>query len=220
MRNQVAGLERYLSYYMLIGCVPLISLLFLRETIKLHWNKYLKIVSITLIVLLTFGTGGGFVGKATAFNLASEEGQKDQESVYKIRLKAKEEKALFEQLGARTGKIYILGTLSMNEAKALSYELENRYVWHENSHRVYTRYRSDVTVYQDIVRYPHLLEVYGHEYIWCKFDTGDKKRYLSVSYRLNMNEWENGAFYKLIRTEDGITTEYLGNIEEMLEEDE
>lgn len=218
--ESVAGLERYLSYYMLIGCVPLISLLFMRETIKLHWNKYLKIVSITLIVLLTFGTGGGFVSKATAFNLSSEEGQNDQDSVYTIRLKASKEKELFDRLGARTGKIYILGTLSMNEAKALSYELGNRYIWHENSHRVYTRYRGDVTVYQDIVKYPHLLEVYGHEYIWCKFDTGDKKRYLPVSYRLNMNEWKNGAFYRLVKTEDGLSTEYLGNIEELLEEDD
>ena len=97
--ESVAGLERYLSYYMLIGCVPLISLLFMRETIKLHWNKYLKIVSITLIVLLTFGTGGGFVSKATAFNLSSEEGQNDQDSVYTIRLKARKEKSCLTGLG-------------------------------------------------------------------------------------------------------------------------
>lgn len=218
--ESVAGLERYLSYYMLIGCVPLISLLFMRETIKVQWNRYLKIVSITLIVFLTFGTGGGFVGKATAFNLAAEEGANDKESVYKMRRKVQKEQELIERMGARTGKIYILGTLSMDEAKVLSYELGNRYVWHENSHRIYTRYRSDVTVYQDIVKYPHLLDVYGHAYIWCKFDTGDKRRYLQTSYRFNMNEWKDGAFYRLIRTDDGITTEYLGNIEEMLAADE
>ena len=35
-----------------------------------------------------------------------------------------------------------------------------------------------------------------------------------------MNEWKNGAFYRLVKTEDGLSTEYLGNIEELLEEDD
>lgn len=218
----VAGLERYLSYYMLTGCVPIVSLLFKNE--KMINNKYQKYIPIILILVLSFGTGEKFVNKATAFYLPQEEmattnEDEKKETMYQIRSDIKEEKNIIEKLSGTEGKIFILGTLRLDKAKIISYEFGDRYIWHENSYRIYTRYRSDVTRYQDIIRYPELFDIYDHEYIWCKGVEDDEERYLRMCYRLNMREIKEGAFYKLVRSEDGLTTEYLGNIEDILEDE-
>lgn len=221
----VAGLDRYLSYYMLLGCVPIISLLFMNE--RLNINKNLKYTSILLLLLLAFGTGGTFVNKVTSFYLPQEveksqedsDNDKKEKSIYQIRMDARTEKNIIENMTGQSGKIFVLGTIKMTDAKILSYELGNRYIWNENSYKIYTRYRSDVIIYQDIFRYPDLFNVYQHEYIWCKGVKDDEEKYLRISYNLNMREIKEGAFYRLVRNKEGLTTEYLGNTEELKEKE-
>lgn len=217
----VAGLDRYLAYYMLVGCVPVVSLFFLGE--KFNRNKYItKYFPILLIFVLSFGTGDKFVNKVTSFYLDKEESDANSEekSIYQLRMEARDEKKIIESLSGTEGKVFLLGTLKMDEAKVLSYELGERYIWSENSYRIYTRYRSDMTIYQDIARYPDLVDVFQHEYIWCRGVEDDEDRYLGLSYMFHLREVKEGAFYRLKREKNGLTTEYLGNIKELMPEDE
>lgn len=208
--ESVAGLERYLSYYMLLGSVSIISLLYVNENIIML--RFRKVFQIGLIVLLLFTTSDGFITKATTLN------QKD-DAAYKLRENTSEQVSSIRELMDEEGKIFALGAISSEKAKILTYELGTVFRSDYDSMELYTRSIEDKVVLKDVLRYPSLLADYGYKYLWV-YSGEVENEYSSLKYRYGLVDTTEGAFYKIECSSDKICLDYLGNIEEVRESEE
>lgn len=203
--ESLAGLERYLSYYMLLGSVSIISLLYVNESMIAF--RFRKVFQIGVIILLLFTTSDGFVTKVTTLN------QKD-DAAYKLRKRTSEQVASIRNLMDEEGTIFALGSISAEKAKILTYELGTLFRSDYDSLELYVRSEEDKVVLRDVLRYPSLLKDYGYKYLWIySEEQGDE--YSSLKYRYGMPDMTEGAFYKVEYSSDEISLDYLGNIEEM-----
>lgn len=202
----VAGLERYLSYYMLLGAIPIASLFFMEDRVQVSGQHDL-IVHLLLIGLI-FGTGGDFLTKISTIN-------QSENSIYKDCLKAEEQNEKIISLAGEEGKLMILGTLSFDKSKLLAYKFGEKYTWDQNCYKMYHRQADDEEKYCDIIRYPQLLKLLQFEYLWCYQMDGEARE---LRYLYDMKEMEDGALYRIKRNADEIEMEYLGNTMESPEE--
>ncbi|MDE6624934.1 MAG: hypothetical protein K2K56_01045 [Lachnospiraceae bacterium] len=203
----VAGLERYLAYYILLGCVPWLSLAFTDDKLG-GSRKNLDLARLMIVVVLILGTGNGFITKVSAVGM-------DVDSSYQDRMDMQEQKKLINKLTGAEGKLCILGLLSYNESKILAYEMGNRYSWNTDCYQMYNRNKDDVETYCDIERYPQLIERLDYDYIWIYQYDGQAK---NIRYRYGVKHVKDGDLYKIDRTSEEVRMVYLGNTIKMADD--
>lgn len=200
--RNVAGLERYLSYYMLVGLVPLIAPLFCKD-IAVKNRKLLKNVCVGILVFCMFGTGNGFISKATTIN-------RKEESSWKLRTKVSKEIQKLNKLVDTDGPILVVGKLKENTVKMYTYELGTQYRWDKDSYTVYNKESGTRTIL-DVVQNPELVEDEGYEYIWFIDPEEENNEYYKLKDTYGLKSIENGDLYKLISKSEGSESVYLGN---------
>lgn len=202
--ESIAGLERYLSYYMLLGSISIIAFLYAKEDIlRLHFSKTLQI---GVVIILLFATSNDFISRTTTIN------QKD-DPTYRTRSEVIDQTDVIKGLMEEEGKIFVLGTVKSDIAKMLTYELGPIFRSDYDCFQLYTRSLSDAVILKDIIRYPSLLNDYGYDYLWVYTEeTGNS--YDALKYYYGMPDLEEGAFYKIVRASGKAELEYLGNIKE------
>ncbi len=202
-----AGLDRYFAYYMLLYPIPLLSVLFMPEKFKEF--KCLGALKTIILIALIFGTGGSFVGKVSTIN-------QNADGNYQRRLEIKEYVQCLNEMTQGEGKIFLLGTITANDSKILSFELGDRYIWNEDCYKMYNRSVQDLKTYCDVETYPELLDVLGYDYLWCYGMPEDNLEVLRYVYGLS--DLEAGAVYRIDRANGEIQFTYVDNLNEAVVE--
>ena len=114
------------------------------------------------------------------------------------------------------GKIFLLGTITANDSKILSFELGDRYIWNEDCYKMYNRSVQDLKTYCDVETYPELLDVLGYDYLWCYGMPEDNLEVLRYVYGLS--DLEAGAVYRIDRANGEIQFTYVDNLNEAVVE--
>lgn len=198
----VAGLERYLSYYMMIGVVPVVSHLFVMP--KEVDNKSKRVIQVVLFLLCIYSTGNDFVTKCSTLN-------KSNDSQYISRQTIKEQADIIKELTEDQGKILLVGNMSASDSKMLMYELGNRYIWNEDCYQIYTRSKSDAITYVDVLTYPKLIEILKYDYVWFYNAEEVEKSFTNLEHVYEMISIKDGQLYKVNCSENRHHLEYLGN---------
>lgn len=206
------GLDRYYAYYIVLGGVPVITLLFIKGTINEQWH--LESVAAAVLLIAAWGTDSDFVSKVTTFNI-------QEDSQYQERLEAKRQVADINRLTESKGKIYIYTTFSQNNSKVLGYELQERYDWTKDCYAMYYRSdKKDLHIFCDIIKYPQLLQTGGYDYLWCYASEDNDEDDKRIAYRYGLSEITDGAFYKINYLNGEVELKHIGNVETKLEEEE
>lgn len=193
-----AGLERYLSYYMLLVCVPLFSELCQPNRFKNGQSVWL--LNIILLISMFLKVDDTFLSKVSTINQTSN-------TVYKLRTELKDDCEQIKTMTGESGKVYIWGTLSYTDSSIISWELGEQYQWNRDCYRLYARSIDGANIMCDIKKYPHLLRDKGYEYLWCYHIPSDP----TIAFNYELNDYEEGAFYKVTYSEQSISLDYCGN---------
>ncbi|MCM1157282.1 MAG: hypothetical protein NC300_02140 [Bacteroidales bacterium] len=208
----VAGLERYLAYYMLLGCIPWLSLLFSDD--YLERGRYLKTVRVAMIILLVLGTGSSFISKISVVGI-------EDNSAYQMREEIQEQVDMMNTLTGGDGKVCILGVISYDESKMFAYELERRYSWNTDCYQMYHRQLEDVETFCDMVRYPQLIEQQQYDYMWIYHydDLMESEQIKNIQYKYGLKKLKDGDLYQVEKSSGESRMIYLGNTLDMIEEE-
>lgn len=202
-----AGLDRYFAYYMLLCPIPLLSVLLMPE--KFKGFRGLGTLKTIILVALIFGTGEGFIGKVSTINQKAD-------GNYQKRLEIKQYVQCLNEMTQGEGKIFLLGTITANDSKILSFELGDRYIWNEDCYKMYNRSLADLKTYCDVETYPDLIDVLEYDYLWCYGVPEDNLEVLRYVYGLS--DLEAGAVYRIDRTNGEIQFTYVDNLNEAVVE--
>lgn len=201
--KNVAGLERYLAYYMILGVPTIVSLL-VKEKLFLADNKKSNVVIIGMLLVLIFATGNNFVEKVSTIYIMGD-------SDYKLRLEMKSIGQTIRNITNQDGKIFLLGEIGAGESKCLTYELGRQYTWNEDCYKMYIRAGEDSVIYCNAVKYPSVLVDLHYSYIWC-YDVSEENKYNKLKYYYGLQDIKDGDFYKLYFEDGKIEAVLLGNI--------
>lgn len=202
-----AGLERYLSYYTLLGVVPMLFPLFSPDGVK--EKKLGLIVTLLLSIILVTATGNDFLTKISVIN-------KEDDEEYQKRCKIEHFREQINALTGGKGKIFLMGDISSNEAKMITYELGERLIWNKDCYSMYLRQPSESKVYVDVITYPELLKEYGYDYIWFYNGNTKMEQYNRFKIYYHLGNVNVGDLYRIVDNEQ-FCLEYIGNV---LEEEE
>lgn len=202
-----AGLDRYFSYYMLLCPIPLMSVFLKPEIIK--ESKALGSLKVIVLLGLLFGTGGNFIGKVSTINQNSD-------ATYQKRQEMKEKIQYLNDMTQGEGKIFLLGTISANDSKMISFEIGDRYIWNEDCYKMYNRSLEDLQTYCDVETYPELINIRGYDYLWCYGMPDNTEEVLRYVYGLK--ELETGAVYRIERINGELQFVYIDNLNEVFNE--
>lgn len=197
--QEVWGLERYLAYYMLLGYVPILSTLFMTE--KMGHSMWMKRVPIFLMIIFLCGTGYDFIDKISPIN-------QKEDAYYKIRKKTRGQADAITALADEKGKMLVLGTVSTDIVRALGYEMNG---WQSLCYKSYARISETPATNYDVVRYPELLKQMEVDYLWCYQTDEEIDKFSNLIYKYSLNNFEEGALYKLEYSDTGVSARYLGN---------
>lgn len=197
--QEVWGLERYLAYYMLLGYVPVLSTLFMEE--RMEHSVWTKRIPVILLLIFVFGTGHDFIDRITPVN-------QKKDTYYKTRKKTREQADAITALAGEKGKMLVLGTVSTDIARALGYEM---YDWQSLCYKSYARISETPATNYDVVRYPELLKQMDVDYLWCYQTDEENDKFSNVIYKYSLDNFKEGAFYKLEYSDTGVSARYLGN---------
>lgn len=202
--QSVAGLDRYLSYYILLGIVPVTSFFFVRE--NSNNKKSLYKIKILIFLMLLYGTENDFVTKVSAINIKND-------SIYILRSKIENQCLALNELIESEDKVFVLGVLSSNEYKIMAYEIGNQFAGSEDCYAVYNRNIKDTILINDVLTYPTLLENYKYDVIWL-YNIEDNDKLNAFKYNYGIADVRNGSVYRVVRNSEQYELEYIGNTEE------
>ena len=114
------------------------------------------------------------------------------------------------------GKIFLLGTISANDSKMISFEIGDRYIWNEDCYKMYNRSLEDLQTYCDVETYPELINIRGYDYLWCYGMPDNTEEVLRYVYGLK--ELETGAVYRIERINGELQFVYIDNLNEVFNE--
>ena len=182
--SKVAGLERYFSYYMLLGVIPFSSLVLFG-----NWGRYEKFkagIVVAVFLFLLTGTEYGFVTKISAIN-------KWEDNDYRQRYTYQKYGRILRNNMDSDGRLLILGQISSDMGKMLTYELGPGFIWNRDCYKMYLRTKEDTAIYRDVMTYPDLVaEEYDYVLVWrCPED--DPSRFL---FRYKIRKLKNGELYR------------------------
>ncbi len=201
--KSVAGLERYLAYYMILG-LPAIASLLVKRKLYIHNKDKTDIVIIGTLMALIFATGNGFIDKATTLNI-------ERDSEYKLRVDTENVSQSVKNLIDDDGKIFLLGNIDSTTSKCLMYELGSQYIWNKDCYKMYIRSGDESIIYCDGVNYPSLLETLHYSYIWC-YNVSDNINLYKLKYYYGLQNIKAGDLYKLQLVDGKTEAVLLGNV--------
>ena len=197
----VAGLERYLAYYMLLG-VPCVLNAFFQKRAK---RFYVGSV-IVIALVLTVNIGDDFLTTISSVN-------RENDSVYIERKKFAEYRDRINQITKGTGKIFLLGEISSNEGKMFTYELGERLIWNQDCYKMYLRQKSESKVYMDMLSYPELLSKMDYQYVLVFNKNELEQNYKRFQIKYEISNIIAGDIYERVVDNDGIEVlQYRGNL--------
>lgn len=202
----VAGLERYLAYYMLLG-VPCILVAFLQNK-----TKYVQLgCAVVIALMLIVNVGDDFLTTISSVN-------RESDSAYTERKRIAEYRDRINQMTEGTGKIFLLGEISSNEGKMLTYELGERLIWNQDCYKMYLRQKSESKVYVDMLNYPELLSKMAYQYVLVLNKNELEQNYKRFQIKYEISNIKEGDFYELVTDSQGIEQlQYRGNLFEKSE---
>lgn len=202
------SLNRYFADYIMLGIVPLTLPLFLKS--KAEQDKHtclLKkgVILVTLLVVV-YGSGEYFLRSLAHPFALDKEVYAEREEMSRLSKKVKD-------ITNETGKIYFI-----NQGKsgyftlAADYEMGDQLL--RNGMCFYFRKDTSEPILglseYPIETLPPVLAEQGYEYLWV-YHTND---YFNKNMKklFNVNQVKNGKLYKVVRTEDGVSLEYMKRI--------
>ena len=202
--NTVAGLNRYLSYYMLVGLLPFLVPLF-NKNIIIKKRQYIVIIQLMLLLFCLWGTGGEFLKKVSFLD-------KEESTAYKNRISVKKVvEVLNELIQSDKEKILVAGEMTTNDSKIYMYELEERFRADRDIFKIYYPDFDKTTICTDVQVILDVFEEGNYKYLLF-LDTVDRKinseELKNIIDYYNIDEIENGDLYHIVKEK----AVYLGNV--------
>lgn len=204
--TQALSLDRYFSDYMMLGIVPLTIPLFKRSAKEKEQkvNLLKKGIILTAVICIIYGSSSYFLENfAHAYAMDKEN--------YAEREKFVDYAKTVKEYTNGTGKVYFI-----NQKKTGLFTLVADYELGDQLSRggMCFNFRKDTTTpisgltEYDIALFPNVLAEQGYEYVWV-YTTND---YFNENMKelFGLKKVKNGNFYKVVRTESGVTLEYMG----------
>lgn len=201
----VAGLDRYLSYYMLMGVPAIVYMLFIRDKKVLKDEKVLKKVAVLFLIVCLYGTSGNFTSKVTTIKNESDD-------LWVMRVNTKEQiKKLQKLLKKDQGHLFIMGKLNGSDITMITYELGKQYVWSEDSYSMKSR-EDQEQILINAAKYPQILTESDYKYVWFINPDEQKKEYEYLRYYFGFESTEDGDVYEICEQNGTYKFKYLGNV--------
>lgn len=199
----VAGLERYLAYYMLAGvCAALFPLFCMVK--EMDKQGRVRMVAMVVAISCLYGTSGNFVQKATSI-------RRKDESAWKTRVAIRDQVEKFRKVAPGDGRIFVFGKLKTNTIKMLTYEFGSQYKWDHDSYTLDNR-EGDYDILIDAAKYPELLLETDYQYVWFRDPKEKNRQYDYLRHEFGFVSAKDGDIYEIVKTEDGYKFQYLGNV--------
>lgn len=199
----VAGIDRYLAYYMLVGlCAMIFPLFYPMEDVDR--NSKVRMVSVLLVIACLYGTSGNFIAKITSI-------RREQDSTWLQRVEIKEQVEKFHELVQDNGRIFIIGKLTTNNLKMLTYEFGSQYDWENDSYTIDAR-GGGKQILINAAKYPELLTETEYKYVWFMNPEEKNKEYDYLRREFKFKSAEDGDVYEIQKVDDEYRFIYLGNV--------
>lgn len=199
----VAGIDRYLAYYMLVGlCAMIFPLFYPMEDVDR--NSKVRMVSVLLVIVCLYGTSGNFIAKITSI-------RREQDSTWLQRVEIKEQVEKFHELVQDNGRIFIIGKLTTNNLKMLTYEFGSQYDWENDSYTIDAR-GGGKQILINAAKYPELLTETEYKYVWFMNPEEKNKEYDYLRREFKFKSAEDGDVYEIQKVDDEYRFIYLGNV--------
>lgn len=201
--STVAGLERYAAYYMLVGVCTLVFPLFYRE-MDIRRTTEVRIACAALVILCLFGTGGGFIAKATSI-------RREQEGTWIRRVEAKEQVGRFRELVGDDGRVFVIGKLDTSYIKTLTYEFGKQYAWDQDSYTMDAR-GGGKQILINVPKYPELLTKTEYKYVWFVNPKEKYEEYDALRRYYKFESAQDGDIYEIQQVDGRYRFRYVGNV--------
>lgn len=202
--SAVAGLDRYLAYYMLIGVPVILYAFFVCDETCIKKTHTMKILMLTVAIACLYSTSGNFTRKATSINRTDDDS-------WNLRVKTKNQIKELKKLIQDDGHIFIIGKLKTNNIKMLTYEFGQQYVWYNDSYTMDNR-NDEYQTLINAAKYPQILTESDYKYVWFINPDEQKKEYEYLRYYFGFESTEDGDVYEICEQNGTYKFKYLGNV--------